>query len=95
MLYMFWTILVHHQEQPFISHTLHLVYSGTSGCCVVIGRTGPQKFVHLVGLYTYRLSYFLTAQKACLYAVSKTLSLKWKQQCIESCFPLFIARMNT
>ena len=36
MLYMFRTVLVHHQEQRFISCTLHLVYADTSGCCVVI-----------------------------------------------------------
>ena len=36
MLYMFQTILVHFQEQPFMNCTSHLVYSDTSGCCVVI-----------------------------------------------------------
>ena len=43
-----------------------------------------------------RLSYFLTAQQACcLYAVSKTLSLKWKPHRAVSRFPLFIAGMDT
>ena len=32
----------------FINCTSHLVYAGTSGCCVAI-----KNFVHLVGLYTY------------------------------------------
>ena len=38
---MFRTVLVHLEEQPFISCTSHLVYADTSGCCVVAGRTGP------------------------------------------------------
>ena len=41
MLYMFRTILAHHQEQPFISCTSHLVYAGTSGCCVAITTQQP------------------------------------------------------
>jgi hypothetical protein len=36
MLYMFQTLLVHHQEKSFISCTLHLVYANTYGCCVVV-----------------------------------------------------------
>ena len=41
MLYMFRTVLVHHQEQLFISCTSHLVYAGIcryhmSDCCVAI-----------------------------------------------------------
>ena len=40
MLYMYRTILVHHQEQPFISCTSHLLYSDTSGSCVLTGMTG-------------------------------------------------------
>jgi len=37
MLYMFRTLLVHHQEQTFISCTSHLVCENTSDCCVVEG----------------------------------------------------------
>ena len=43
---MFRTILVHHQEQLFISCTSLLVYAGicryhTFGCCVVIATQQP------------------------------------------------------
>ena len=42
MLYMFRNMLVHHQEQPFISCTSHLVYAGTiCGCWVVIATEHP------------------------------------------------------
>ena len=34
-LYMFLTVLVHFQEQPFISCTSHLVYAGTTRLAVV------------------------------------------------------------
>jgi len=30
-----------------------------------------------------------------LHAFSRTLCLKWKPPCIESCFPVFIARVDT
>ena len=43
MLCMFRTVLVHNQEQPFISCTSHLVYAGTIRVAVV----------NLDGLYTY------------------------------------------
>jgi len=45
---------------------------------------------------TVYMSYLHTAQQACcVYTISKALSLKWKPQCIESCLPLFIARVHT
>ena len=59
MLYMFRTMLVHRQEQPFISCTSHLVYADTIRVAVVqqphvwYKSLITQNFVHLVGLYTY------------------------------------------
>ena len=53
MLYMFRTMLVHHQEQPFISCTSHLVYAGKSGCRVAIAAQQPDVSAY-TGIYQMR-----------------------------------------
>ena len=53
MLYMFRTILVHHQEQlykPYIAFGICLYH--TSGCCVAIARRIGMFYIH-IGSYTY------------------------------------------
>ena len=52
MLYMFRTILVHPQEQLFISCISHLVYSGTCGCCVAIATQQPDIWYRHIPAYT-------------------------------------------
>jgi hypothetical protein len=53
MLYMFRTILVHHQEQLYkLCITFGICRYNTSDCCVAIATT------HLVGLYTYWFWWF-------------------------------------
>ena len=56
MLYIFRTILVHHQEQPFISctlHLVHLVYAGTIQLAVVwLSGFDPRTVQLVVSRYT-------------------------------------------
>ena len=52
MIYMFRTILVHHQEQLY-SYTSHLVYADTSGCRVAIS-TQQSDVSAYTGIYQMR-----------------------------------------
>ena len=55
MLYMFRTILVHHQEQLhklYIAFGIMPVHAGTSGCCLAIAKQQPEVWYRHVPAYT-------------------------------------------
>ena len=54
MLYMFRTVLVHHQEQPFISCTSHLVYAGIRRYVWLLCDYSHTTARHMVSAYTKR-----------------------------------------
>ena len=62
MVYMFRTVLVHHQEQHFISCISYLVYAATirSGCCVAITTQQPDLLAY-TGIYQMRCTAYEVA----------------------------------
>ncbi len=62
---MFWTVLVHLQEQCFISFTSLLVYAITYGCCVDIGSPS----------YSHT-----TARRIGTYQMRCTVKNRWTKQ---------------